>query len=197
MSACREWLDSIHESLDGRLPAESAAALEAHLATCEACRAAAAGLRATDGALRGIESVEPPADLAPRVLAALAAEAGERRRALVRAGIGALAAAASAAFVLADPFGLSTAWADLWPEGSLDLGAGNGYLPSLPATVSEGMAQVATALRGAETRARESVESLSSWAAVPAGIPAAAAAGLLVVVNAWVARVRGGHPHES
>ncbi|MCI0343266.1 MAG: zf-HC2 domain-containing protein [Planctomycetales bacterium] len=197
MSACREWVDAIHESLDGRLSPEQAAALEAHGAVCAGCRAEAAGLRATDSALRALEPVEPPADLGACVLVALATETAERRRALARAGIGALAAAAAAAFVLADPLGFSIAWAGLWPGGDLELGAGNGALPALPAPVVEGVGRVATILEGAESRARESVGALSAWSAVPAGIPAAAAAGLLVVVNALVARLRGGKPREA
>ncbi|MGG5258401.1 anti-sigma factor family protein [Phycicoccus avicenniae] len=91
----------------GHLDATDAAALEAHLDTCAACRADLAELTPAAGALaalrgRAPELAEPPADLLERVGAAVATEQRRVRRpgAWRTAGVAAAAAAVAAALTL-------------------------------------------------------------------------------------------------
>jgi anti-sigma factor RsiW len=92
--------------LDGDLPVEEEACLQAHLAGCAACRAATEELGALRVRLPGLAVVEPPRDLWPAIRRArrreLRAEAGGFRGAFGRAWLlpaGALAGAAAAALV--------------------------------------------------------------------------------------------------
>jgi Putative zinc-finger len=68
--------------LDEPIPPADAAWLDAHLATCDACRAAAAGYDLDRSALRALRahSPEPPRDLWARTAAALEAERGRGAR---------------------------------------------------------------------------------------------------------------------
>ncbi|MBR5701988.1 MAG: zf-HC2 domain-containing protein [Oscillospiraceae bacterium] len=63
MADCREWMEEISASLDGELSPEEEAALQAHLAECEDCRAAMALLRGMSQVMRE-DTVQPPAQLA-------------------------------------------------------------------------------------------------------------------------------------
>ena len=65
--------------LDQPLPADDAAALEAHLADCAMCRATAAGYEADRLALRALPPIEPPRDLWARTSAALEREHARNR----------------------------------------------------------------------------------------------------------------------
>jgi hypothetical protein len=68
--------------LDETLPAQDAAWLDAHLATCDACRTVADGYDLGRSALRALRAgmPEPPRDLWARTSAALEAEQGRRAR---------------------------------------------------------------------------------------------------------------------
>ncbi len=66
-------VNALSAQLDGQLDAVAASRLAAHLASCEACRAALAGLRETRDALRAMPELEAPrsfrlraADVEPR-----------------------------------------------------------------------------------------------------------------------------------
>ncbi|MCO5165251.1 MAG: zf-HC2 domain-containing protein [Planctomycetes bacterium] len=91
---CDDALLLASDRLDGALPPADAAALEAHLAGCEACRRASAALGRADDAVRALPPPAPPTDPWPGVAARLRAERrrGCRRRLLVAALL--LAAAA-------------------------------------------------------------------------------------------------------
>lgn len=104
--AWREWLGA--QAL-GQLEGERRAALEAHLEGCAACRAELASLRAVARLLPLADperlggATEPPPELAERVVAAVGAERGARRRlGRLRLGLaGATAVVAAALLALA------------------------------------------------------------------------------------------------
>lgn len=62
------WTDRLSEYLDGELEVEEAGALEAHMATCAACRTVLGELRAVLDAADTIEDREPARDLWPGIL---------------------------------------------------------------------------------------------------------------------------------
>lgn len=109
---CREWRESLGAYVLGQLPAEEAAALEAHLEGCPDCRAERESLASVARLMeradpKRIEDAPvPPPALRDKVLAAIAEErgAGRRRRrfryGLALAGATAVAAAVLALFVL-------------------------------------------------------------------------------------------------
>ncbi len=111
------WTDRLSEYLDGELPEETAARLEAHLATCAACREVLSGLRRVVARARGLEDRPPTRDLWPAIEAhireapaaarpAVGGRAEGRREAARPGGVRRLAltlpqwAAAAAALVL-------------------------------------------------------------------------------------------------
>jgi anti-sigma factor RsiW len=72
---CASVADRLDELLAGRLEGAELDALSTHLATCTACQAAAASVRALrDRAAALPRSIEPPRDLWPAIAAAIAAE---------------------------------------------------------------------------------------------------------------------------
>jgi ferric-dicitrate binding protein FerR (iron transport regulator) len=97
---CQQALDEIGRLIDGELPAPDRAALEAHLAECDGCRAACDAMRLDDAALvrAFMPQRQAAAALADRVIAQLHGERDGHRRA--RSWLAPLAAAA-AGFMLA------------------------------------------------------------------------------------------------
>src|SRR5262245_57402419 len=68
-----DWTDRLSEYLDDELSGHDRAALEAHLATCEACRTTLEELRAVMTRAASLQAVAPAADLWPGVAARLGA----------------------------------------------------------------------------------------------------------------------------
>jgi len=115
---CREWRESLGAHALGQLPVEERAALEAHLEGCPDCRAELDSLAGVarlmplaDPERFGGAAPTPPAELADRVTATIAAERRSGRRRRVRLGLAlsgataAVAAAVLAIFVLSDSGG--------------------------------------------------------------------------------------------
>lgn len=111
---CRKWRESLGAYALGQLPEEERAALGAHLDGCDACRieldslSSLARLMPLADPERFATAPAPPASLAKRVAATIAAERRSGRRRRLGFGLalgGAVAAAAAtvlAIFVLAD-----------------------------------------------------------------------------------------------
>lgn len=70
---CEEYQRRLSAYLDGECAAADARALEQHLRQCEVCAMEFSLLRGTARLLRALEMEEPPAELKPRIMAALAA----------------------------------------------------------------------------------------------------------------------------
>ena len=86
--------------LDGELTAEQQAALDAHLAECEQCRAFRDALEAVEG-VSTRHLPDPPAELTANVMAAVRAQAKQKKKGKILAFPGrSLAVAAAAALVL-------------------------------------------------------------------------------------------------
>jgi len=66
-----QWMDRLSEYVDGELAAEERASLEAHLATCAACRATLEDLRKVVARSRALDGRAPKADLWPGIHARL------------------------------------------------------------------------------------------------------------------------------
>jgi len=67
------WEEKLSPAVDGELPADEQALLDAHLATCAHCRDILDELRALALEARGLPEIPPPADLWPGVEARIAA----------------------------------------------------------------------------------------------------------------------------
>ena len=78
MAECENYELMIGAAVDGELSETEAAALRAHLETCENCRAYYTALREISGAIRS-ELSAPPAGLTERIMASVRAEAGETK----------------------------------------------------------------------------------------------------------------------
>jgi Putative zinc-finger len=105
------------ELIDGTLDADRRSVVDAHLASCAACRADVAAAAAGRSSARSLHDVSPPADLARRVLAAAGRDdAGARRAPRWSRWAGVAAAAALAAVV-------ALTLPDLGPAGSGDRAA--------------------------------------------------------------------------
>jgi hypothetical protein len=74
MKECRIHREAMSAHVDGAAAPAEAAALEAHLATCEACRRAFEELRWTMRQVKGLEPVEPPPWMTAKIMARLRAE---------------------------------------------------------------------------------------------------------------------------
>ncbi len=69
-ATCGAARDRLGELVDGALESLDRELLEEHLARCEPCAALAAAMARATGVLRGFADLQPPADLAPAVIAA-------------------------------------------------------------------------------------------------------------------------------
>lgn len=74
MTAHHDYLELISNSLDVALPPEDQARLDNHLAECPECRAAWKELQWTHSRIKGLEAVEPPPWLAPKIMARIRSE---------------------------------------------------------------------------------------------------------------------------
>lgn len=75
--ACRDVLSALSDYLDGELPADRVAAIEAHLAGCDRCERFGGRFGAVVGALRStLRDPDPPLDVRRRLRRRLAEEAG-------------------------------------------------------------------------------------------------------------------------
>jgi anti-sigma factor RsiW len=77
--SCRELIGIVDDYLDGALPPDVVHALEAHLATCEPCRAYLATYRRTRELGARVARVEMPDEMTRRLRALLAAQLGTGR----------------------------------------------------------------------------------------------------------------------
>lgn len=75
------WVDRLSEYVDGDLAGAERAALEAHLATCDACAAALEDLRAVVSQAHALIDTPPAQDLWPGIAAQIAAESAAPERA--------------------------------------------------------------------------------------------------------------------
>lgn len=100
-----QWTDRLSQYLDGELPAAERAALDTHLATCAACRATLAELRAVVARAQTLEDQPPATDLWPGIRAGItpvapARGAGARHPWRVSLGVPQLLAASVALVLL-------------------------------------------------------------------------------------------------
>lgn len=125
---CQQALNELDRLIDGELPADARAAVEAHLDDCDACRAACANLRAEDAELlRAFMPRRTAASLvADRVIEQLPSQAVRRRD--WRSWVAPLAAVAAgfllAVLVLRPPFGRPPAAMPAIPLARLALATG-------------------------------------------------------------------------
>jgi len=75
MMRCSQVQRQLAQYADDLLDSRKREAVEAHLRDCEGCRAALRDVTAAASALRGLKMVRPPASFAPRVRAAVRAQA--------------------------------------------------------------------------------------------------------------------------
>ena len=68
--SCQEVVEVITDYLEGKLPPEDVAILEAHLALCDGCRWYLDQMRITIATVGRVEDEEVPGDLRDTVLAA-------------------------------------------------------------------------------------------------------------------------------
>jgi anti-sigma factor RsiW len=69
---CTDRQEQLHDWLDGELPPDAVASLEAHLATCEPCRREAGSLQALLAGANALpDAITPPRDLWPDIQARL------------------------------------------------------------------------------------------------------------------------------
>ncbi len=84
--SCREFAPSLSELVDGGLPRDARAKIEAHLEACAGCRALLADLKRVKAAARALPKMTAPESVWQNVRAGLDAEArhsGDRRSATV------------------------------------------------------------------------------------------------------------------
>ncbi|HUW58531.1 MAG TPA: anti-sigma factor [Planctomycetota bacterium] len=114
MNGCEDIRELLSAGLDGELSAAEAARLEAHLASCEACRRERDALERVWNGLGVLGDVKTPEGMTERVLARVASIRTHRRpRAFLRRWVYPLATAA--AVLLAFVIGRL-----LWVDGELD-----------------------------------------------------------------------------
>lgn len=134
------------QRVDGQLTRELDDELEAHLTSCPSCRATAAGMRRDDIRLRAILA---PVPVAPRVRAAVLAEASGRRRRAVEWRVLSVLAAAVVIAVIGVP---------LIADGPGEDPGSGGATPSLASapTASPTSSPTATPTRSVEPSAQPS-----------------------------------------
>ena len=98
------WTDRLSEYVDGELDAETRAALEAHLATCAACRATRDELERVVARARRVGYREPANDLWRAIEASITTSAPRSRGRLLTVSWARLAAAAAIVALLAGGF---------------------------------------------------------------------------------------------
>src|SRR5438552_8288217 len=79
-----QWTDRLSEYLDEELAAPERTALEAHLASCDACRTTLEELRRVVTNARALDDRPPAADLWPAVAARIGLSPREQARPVVR-----------------------------------------------------------------------------------------------------------------
>jgi hypothetical protein len=131
MLDCRDRLPDLVAYVDGELDAPRSAAIEAHLATCAACRAERELLAGTGRLLGAFAAPEPAPGFEARVRARIAAAEAAERKILApavpawrRLGARAAAPAAAAAAVLLAAVGIAARFGLL--DRAIDPGAGGG-----------------------------------------------------------------------
>jgi hypothetical protein len=75
---CKEIENLLPGMVDGVIPEAEKKQIEAHMASCAACRKALADLRMSDERVKSLEEVEPPPWLKARVMARIREEAGQK-----------------------------------------------------------------------------------------------------------------------
>src|SRR5439155_1200944 len=79
-----QWTDRLSQYLDGELAAPERTTLEAHLASCDACRTTLEELRRVVTNARALDDRPPAADLWPAVAARIGLSPREQARPVVR-----------------------------------------------------------------------------------------------------------------
>jgi predicted anti-sigma-YlaC factor YlaD len=193
--------------LDGRLTAQESTALEAHLATCDACRARWAAFQQVDRVLANAAQAAPAPGFATRLAARLAREsqaldmgrarhARQATRRRVIAGIGVFATGAVALVLLVVPM-LLTAWVGI---GDLVKGASpllNSAIASVPSLLSywlESVARWLVTLR-AVGEASESILSVLAHSGRP--ILAGYILMLVAITVAWITVMRSASGRQN
>jgi len=133
-----QWTDRLSDYLDGELPPDERAALEAHLRQCVACGAVLADLKRIVARARGLEERLPERDLWPGIAKRIGVGSGEapavdlaaaRARRRVSFSLPQLVAASVALMTLSG----AAAW--LLHPGSLPAGAARGATAAPPVVV--------------------------------------------------------------
>ena len=121
-----QWTDRLSEYLDGELAPPERTTLEAHLASCDACRTTLDELRRVVTNARALDDRPPTADLWPAVAARIGLSARVRARPVVRRFSFTVPQLASASVVLA-----------LLSGGGAWLIGRRGIVPTPPVLVTE------------------------------------------------------------
>ncbi len=177
--------------LDGRLGVPERAELQAHLETCDACRARWAAFQQVDRMLSNAAQVAPVPGFAARFAGRLARQEAQRRaRQRVIGAIGVFATGTAALALLLIP-ALIAAWngiGDLVRVVSSVLNSGVISAPALLSRWLELAARWLVTLRALSEVGRSTAAALSSSAGP---ILAAYVLMLVVVTAAWIMVVRG------
>lgn len=72
---CNDIRKLMQAQIEGLLPSDQRALVEGHLRSCEQCRLYASELKRTIETLRGLDEIEPPADLTAKVMRKIRADA--------------------------------------------------------------------------------------------------------------------------
>ncbi|HXH25714.1 MAG TPA: zf-HC2 domain-containing protein [Vicinamibacterales bacterium] len=144
---CQRYEPDIGDYVDGTLPGDARAALEGHLASCAACRALAADLRAIRAAARELPPHDVPPHVWTRLAAAFESETGARRAARWQ-GVFAWEPLGAVAMLVLIASGLS------WVGGRLASGGG------MPPAVAAARLPIDVELRRAEEQFAAAIAGL-------------------------------------